>query len=260
VRTKARLAMLELFEKPEHKDAVRREGTRILNGPFWGGLQQASLLLGKIDHKPAAKRLIELQYHERNQVFVSAAWALRVLDLPETAEPALKIFVDRLSFVKTRINTVPALVGQGYDEQLSQLAQLIGQRKYVPASTPFRALIPPTGGPTETRAAGIWALGRIHDGERDLGFERLLEGRLNAIQPMDVEPSIIRRMCAMTLGRVHASGTVPSLRRHYSGRPVRDDVSNACGWALERITGEKMPPPGIEEEKQLGFFALPIGK
>jgi HEAT repeat protein len=260
VRTKARLALLELFEKPEHKDAVRREGMRLLNGGFWGGLQQASLLLGKIDHKPAAKRLIELQYHERNQVFVSAAWALRVLDLPDTAAPALDIFVDRLRYLKANINTIPGLIGQGYDEQLSQLAQLIGQRKYAPASTPFRALIPPAGGPIETRAAGIWALGQIHDGQRDLGFERLLEGRLNAIQPMDVELPIVRRMCAMSLGRVHATATVASLRRHYSGRPVRDDVSNACGWALERITGEKMPPPGIDEEKQVGFFALPLGK
>lgn len=260
VRTKARLAMLDLYGKTEHQAAIRREGLRILNGPYWGGLQQASLLLGAIDHKPAAPRLLELQRHERNEVFVSAAWALRKLDLPDTAAPALAIFNERLRFYKTSINTVPPLVGQGYDEQLSQLAQLLGQRKHAPASASFRALIPLNSGPTETRAAAIWALGRIHDGQKNLGFESLLEGRLNAVSPFDLEPPIIRRMSAVTLGRVNATATVASLRSHYSGRPVRDDVSNACGWALERITGEKMPAAGIEEERQVGFFALPIGK
>ncbi len=260
VRTKSRLALLELFEKPEHKDAIRREGMRLLNGTFWGGLQQASVLLGAIDHKPAAPRLLELQSHARNEVFVSAAWALRKLDLPDTTSPVLTIFNERLRIIKTRPETLHPLVGQGFDEQLSQLAQLLGQRKHAAASASFRTLIPLNSGPVETRAAAIWALGRIHDGQRNLGFESLLEGRLNAVNPMDMEPSIIRRMCAVTLGRVHAAATVPSLRKHYSGRPVRDEVSNACGWALEQITGEKMPPTGIEEERQVGFFALPIKK
>jgi HEAT repeat protein len=260
VRTKARLAFLELAKTPAGSAAARREGMRILAGSFWGGLQQAAILLGQLDHEAATARLLQLLSHERHEVFVTAAWSLRALDVAETTAPALDIFKARHRIAMKDATKLSARVQQGLDEQLSQLAQFLGTQKYAPASAALRTLIPAGSGPMETRAAAIWALGKIHEGQTNLGFEGLVEGRLNATMPTDLEPIIIRRMCALTLGRVRATGTVKSLRTHYGGKPSQDDVSNACGWALERITGEKVPPPGIEEERMINFFAIPIRK
>lgn len=260
VRTKARLAFLKHFAKPELKDAVRREGMRILKGQHSGGLQQASLLLGQIDHKPAVGRLIELQDHERFEVFVTAAWSLRILAVHDTCAPALEILIRRHRHIMRNVDKVSQKTAQGYDEQLSQLGQFLGQQKYAPASEALRNYIPQNSGPLEMRSAAIWALGKIHEGQRNLPFEKLLEGRLNAVQPTDVEPLLIRRMCAVTLGRVHGDAALKSLRSYYGGKPTTDEVSNACGWAIEQLTGEKVPPPGIDEEPQINFFAVPIGK
>ena len=55
-----------------------------------------------------------------------------------------------------------------------------------------------------------------------------------------------------------ARGAEPVLRQFYPDRkPTLDQVSNACGWALERITGEKVPPAGVVEVNQVDWFLTP---
>lgn len=260
VRIKARQLLLQLFARPEWKDAVRREAMRILAGNYWGGLQQAAQLVGQIEHAPAVDRLIALQDHERTEVFVTAAWAFRTLNRADKVATGFDLFNARLKFAMNPANRLPPLTARALDEQMSQLAQYLGTQKYAPASAAFRKLIPPTAAPLETRAAAIWSLGKIHEGQMGLGFERAVEARLNAIMPMDVEAPLVRRMCAVTLARVGSKDAVKSLRLYYGGGPSPDDVGNACGWALERLTGEKVPPAVPVEQTQINFFAIPLGR
>lgn len=257
VRTQSRLSLLKLSAQERFRDIVIREGMRNLNGMFWGGNQQAALLLGEIGHQPAVERILVLMDHERLEVFVTAAWAFRKLNVAEKADPALKIFNRRLAMLSDPNSKISGNVAMAFDEQLSQIAQYLGQQRYAPASSTFRKLIPPTTGPSETRGAAVWALGKIHEGQKNLGFEKLMEARLNAIQPFDVEVPIVRQMCAVTLARVGAVGAVKSLRDHYGGQPTLDEVSNACGWAIEKLTGEKVPPPTVSLQPQINFFAVP---
>jgi hypothetical protein len=261
VRTRARLALAGLAAKPELKAGVIQEGTRALGGTNWGGLQQGALLLAGLDHKPAADRLLELLTHDRPEVFVTAAWGLRVLAVPATHDPAFRTFQARLARLMTKGADLPERTVQATDEQLSQLVQLLGQGRYKPADAAFRKLIPPGTAGVETRAAAVWALGVIHEGRTKLGFERQVEARFNAVMPFDIEAPNVRRMCAVTLGRVKAEPALPSLRNGFpAGRPTIDPVSNACGWAIERITGEKYPAPGVESERQSNFFLVPLDR
>jgi hypothetical protein len=56
-----------------------------------------------------------------------------------------------------------------------------------------------------------------------------------------------------------ATSTLPTLREYYpSKKPSIDPTNNACGWAIEQITGEKMPPAGTVEAMQLGWFLQPL--
>src|SRR5207247_3704627 len=72
VRAKARHALQDLASKSQFKDEVIRQGTRILAGKNWRGLEQASILLVRLNHKPAAGRIAELVKFERPEVFVAA--------------------------------------------------------------------------------------------------------------------------------------------------------------------------------------------
>ena len=249
VRARARKAFVELASKPDLREGVIREGTRLLVGADWRGQEQAAILLAQIDHKPASVRLLALLPAPRPEVRVASAWALRTLAVPDTL-PAVFEFVRSEHQQSLR-------KGPTNDRQLSQLVQFLGHARYRPADDRLRQFIPP-GGPlgAETRAAAAWALGRIHEGEPVPALATLFAGRVAAVTPFDLETGRVRRMSATALGLMKADAGVPTLRRFYGGASSTDEVINACGWALERITGEKVTP-AVFEVNQLGWFLTP---
>jgi len=110
----------------------------------------------------------------------------------------------------------------------------------------------------EARAAAVWALGLLHEGKPVPELATVLMGRLTAVRPFDIEDDRVRRMAAVTLGRMKAGDTLPSLREFYrAGVPSLNPVSRACGWAIEEMTGEKMTPPGVVEVVERDWFLAP---
>jgi hypothetical protein len=149
-----------------------------------------------------------------------------------------------------------------FDHQLAQLNQFLGRRKYAPADAVLREFIPKMLNLAypESRAAAVWALGPIHEGKADPALAGALVARLNDVFPNKPPDSdLVRRMAAVTLGRMNAKEALPSLRRFFSSRkPTLDPVNNACGWAIERITGEAVPPPTpIVRRVQADLFLIP---
>jgi len=255
VRGRARQALRDLTV--EWKVAVIREGERVLAGTDWRGLEQATLLLAGQDHRPAAARFVELLRHERSEVFTTAAWGLRRLAVPDTLAPALGFFEERYRRLVT-----PSTTDAAADVQLSHLAQFFGRAKYAPADAALGKLVPkasPKGNPAgpEARAAAAWALGLLHEGAAPPQLVGVLEGRLNAVNPGDLEDERVRRMAAVSLGRLRAG--VPALRRFYTENgPSLSPVNNACGWALERIAGERYPAPGTLTLTARDWFLVPL--
>src|SRR5207245_4654018 len=82
-----------------------------------------------------------------------------------------------------------------------------------------------------------------------------LEQRLNDIPRMmdPGEDPRVRRMSAITLGRMKAKNSLKSLRRYYSAQPTLDPVPLACGWAIMQNTGEPLAKPQTIEF-QAGTF------
>src|SRR5262249_40589674 len=60
VREKARRHLHDLAAKKNLRDAVIAEAGRLLGGRQWRGLEQATVLLTLLDHKPAATRFVAL--------------------------------------------------------------------------------------------------------------------------------------------------------------------------------------------------------
>jgi HEAT repeat protein len=245
VRSQARRVMHEQG-KAELRAAVLREGERVLAGKDWRGKEQAAVLLAQLDHKPAAGRLVELLKDDRAEAAVAAAWALRVLAVPETFPKAFEHF---------RHTTSRANPPAWADRQLTHLVQMLGEARYTAADGAFRGMVSPKApAGFETRAAACWALGLFHEGKPDAGLERALAGRVAAVNPGDFEDEHVRWMSAVSLGRMRGQEGLATLRNFWGGSPALEPVNNACGWAIEQITGEKVPPPGVIRIPQIGWF------
>lgn len=254
VRRQARLASEEFATKAEWKPIVIKESVRLLGGSDGRGQAQASLLLGKFDHKPAANRLIEVLSGDRGEAVVNAAWALRKLAVPESFAPALAYVRGIQAKVKAGSGNAGrrTLLEEDLDIQLGQLVQMFGMNGYREADATCRELMPPVMSlePTaigpNSRAASIWALGKFHEGKKEPSLIRFMTGRVTAVNPGDFEHPLVRRMAAIGLGRMKADGSLSQLRQFYPEKqPGLDEVNNACGWAIEQITGEKVPPAPI---------------
>src|SRR5262249_15854239 len=149
------------------------------------------------------------------EVFVTAARALRKLAVAETLPAVTEYSGAELA----RWLQNKALAGReglptGWvDNQMSQLNQLLGARKYAPADPVLRKFLPkPMGSPSEARAAALWAVGRIHEGSTVPDLAKAAEARLNDIASIPPEDGRVRRMAAVLLGRLNAREALPSLR------------------------------------------------
>jgi hypothetical protein len=256
VRVKARQYLVNLAAKPDLRDTVIQEGSRILAGKNWRGLEQAEILLVLLRHQPAAPRLIELLTFERPEVFVAAGWGLRCLDVPGTLPAVLTHFrsfrgLSDRNATTAILDQMPPLI---VDQQFCHLAQFMGQRRYQPAEATLRLFVPRVPRAAlvgqETRAAAIWTLGFILEGKVDPGLARQLEERLSDI-PKGLDPGEdprVRQMSAITLARMKSNDSLKTLKRFQATeKPVMNLVAHACSWAIQQLTGEKPPPLGSVE-------------
>lgn len=237
--------------------AVAEQAVNILAGEDWRGIEQAALVLGSIDHEPAAARLVELLAHPREEVAVTAAWALRKLQAADALGPMLARAeeLERLTLAKT-----PVAHGDG---QASQLHQAFGEAGYRAAEPLLRRhLAGPTmlgpDRPEAARAAAVWALGLLYAGHPDPGFASLLVARLAAEESTPAELPLVRRMAAVALGRMQAVEQLPTLRDWAGRSGVGSEIGYACFWSIERLTGEPIPEIPAGEKTAIGWFLEPL--
>ena len=262
VRVQARRSLRGLAGKKEFHDLIIEQASAKMAGERWQSQEQATVLLVQLNHRQAAGRLVELLTSDRPEVFVTAAWGLRKLAVPEKL-PAVVRYVDAEVGKILAGQRGPRLATffEEIDHQLCQLNQFLGQQKYAKADAVLRRFLPRGMGSApgpESRAAAVWALGLIHRGKKDAALVRLLEDRLNATTTIPPEYPQVRRMAAVALGWLNAKEALPSLRRHFrDGGPSEDAVNNACGWAIAQITHEAVPPPKTIPKPLGGWFLAP---
>lgn len=252
VRRSARQVLLQQARAAGFDEAVRREATRLLAGTSWRGLEQAAILLTQLEHRPAAPRFVALLNVERPEVFVTAAWGLRKLALPETL-PAMLQQVERQT-PRLKNPEVGDPVTE-IDLQVAQLVQALGAARYRPAAATLARFVPEGSiMGLETRAAAAWALGYIHEDKPIPSLAKQMVERLTDTEMPSPEDSRVRRSCAVALGRFKAREAMDALQMYWPGVLSKDPVGNACGWALLQMTGKPIPPPGTMNLQQRGWF------
>jgi HEAT repeat protein len=234
--------MYRLAERPDLNDAVRESAMRMLAGDAWRGQEQAALLLGSLDHEPAAPRLLELLNAERPEALVAAAWALRTLAIPDTRAPMLE---------HAQRQTTARRAGQGkagLDEQVAHLFEAFGLMNYAPAEPLLREYVPKDfANGYYSRGAAVWALGLLHSGVPDEALAAQFVERMNDFgpPPAPAEADIVWRMSATSLGRMRAESQLPALRERLEITATHDPLAYAIRWSIHEITGEELPalPP-----------------
>jgi HEAT repeat protein len=261
VRESVRESLRQLADRPELRQPVIDGATLVLDSEAWHGLEQSARLVGELDHQPSASRLVVLLEHERPEVNITAAWSLCRLAAPE-ALPAMLAFTEQ---VTAGIPVDPAeahdvRLSPAQDVCLSHLFQAFGVTKFAPAEPLLLKFVPRRYdlGP-QSRAAACWALGLLHVNDPQPELAQLLGQRVADSGDIPVpEPVEVRAHAAISLGRMNVPEAVQVLRSVYGGRVPGDPVREACGWALEQITGEDLPDPEVRRIVPYAPFLQPL--
>ncbi len=282
LRAFVRRKMIEQFAMPELARTIERLAVQQAGGGDWKDrgetamavlvksqwrrLEQAVIMLGAIDYKPAADRLISLLQYPRVEVRVAAAIALRRLAIKETL-PDVFDYAKRAANWQIKQSADPH-VGLGVarkhelDEQMAHLLQMFALMDYFPPEVErlMRKHVPKTTPAVErfgkeARAAAIWALGHFLAGRPDKALADELARRLDDNSPMDPEEAVVKRMAAITLGRmgVKFPFALGMVKKHMTLSASTVDLGGACRWAYMQITGEYIEPFGPMYRKQGGL-------
>jgi len=253
VRGYVRESLLEMTSDAGLRDRVLAQALAMLETEQWRGLEQASLILAAMDYKAAADRLVALLEFDRPEVLVTAAWALRRLAVPATLDAMFARATRQSDLMRT------AIPATGVWEQMSQLFEAFGQMQYEPSAGLLRKYVPKNAPfPLENREAAVWALGHIYAGRPQADLVKSLSGRLADFDSMEPESPEIRRMSAVSLGRMKAEEALPVLRQFYEAEGVNSDVGYACAWAIQQITGEPIDQQEPQIHSPLNWFLVPI--
>ncbi|MFN0056148.1 MAG: hypothetical protein ACKV0T_28710 [Planctomycetales bacterium] len=256
LRKAVREALYRLAQEAPLDPPVRTAAMDILSGDGWRGQEQASLLLGALEHKPAAARFVELLESTRPEVMVASAWGLRKVAVPETLPAALDKAKRQTAW---RLENGPGLE---LDQQVGHLFELLGLLKYAAAEELFVRYIPKEVILGQySRGAAIWALGHLREGVADEPLAVRLADRLTDPAPPPSEPEEFMRVrvaATLTIVRMGVSSQLPRMRKYMGPTPRPLQSHLAISWAVKQLTGEEIPPPQPNVTSRAGWFLEPL--
>lgn len=239
-------------QQAELRATVVEQTMQALASNGWRAQEQAALILGTLDHKPAAARLLVLLDTPRAEVGVAAAWGLRKLRIENTL-PELLYRANRMQ-QQIANPAGPQHVG----EQLSQLLQLFGEARYREADSLLRRFVPKSQLHVRARGAACWALGYLYENQPDKDLAKSFAERLQDTTSSRPEYDTVRQMTALALGRMKAESELVALRKMADIDGPYAEAGIACRWAVEQITGEKYPIAPPQQIGVSGWFLTPI--
>jgi len=299
LRVKTRQWLEHLSAKPSLTETAIKEVTGQLASDRWRALEQAAFFLAQQKHRPAVPRLLQLLKFDRPEVRMAAIVSLRRLSVGESLDgmlhraqalkevalqyrnsisqkhqQLLKIYdlrkkaqarkdnveVKRLNREAMKIQKTVFPMDPSIEAELAQLFQCFGLMKFKLSDPLLRSFISKEFGlPKEARTAAIWALGHIHAGKPDADLVRLFSGRLSDLSDSNPEYEQVRRMSAVSMGRMKAKSALGILRRFYDDEMLVYYSGGACRWAIIHMTGEQLPPfPLWRDVTERGWFLEPL--
>ena len=251
VRKQAQESLIILDQVDRLRPAVREAAMRMLATDQFRGLEQAALFVGGVDHEPAAARLVELLDSTHPQVAIAAAWALRRLLIPETAQPifeTLKRQTEKYPHFPPNPEWNEKLVAGLYKQRghLIEALALMHHRDAVPLLVAYLPTPPKPPGVyaevDELRVQAIWALGHIFQDDPQPEIVARLTERMKTPDDSLVRGRLlIQAMAAVSLGRMKSVDSITLMRSRYAPADKYSDLKYGCAWGIQRVTNEPLP-------------------
>jgi HEAT repeat protein len=255
VRADVREALLEMAQDAKLLDSVLAASDAMLASGQWRGLEQSIMIMAALDQDETASRIAELLDFERPEVYIAAAWGLRILAVNET-RPAILKKLEQLYEVQAAGRAASAQDTQS--QHLAEAIRVLGAdealpllRKYVPKSMTVHP---------DSRAAAIWTIGHLLAGKPDPDLTTELSERLADVMSLMPEYPQVREAAAVCLGRMKAEGGLATLRRFGGDGPILESVQYACRWAIHKIAGEPFPEFADPMPSSRPWFLAPVQK
>jgi HEAT repeat protein len=257
LRAEARLRLHGSDGNPNLTQTVREAVMAKLASNATDAIVESAVLLGRLDHQPAAPRLVELLGDSRHEVRMAAIVGLRWLANEQTYP---RLYEHAMMLSKALLMDRGRAYAAGFDAELRQVLQTFGAVKFMPADAIMRQFVPRVGGnfSAGVRSSAIWALGRLHEDVPDEALAVALVRRLVDVRARWSERHEVRLMAAVALGMMRASSQEGVLRQYASSGNADPAIMMSCRWALERITGEPIQPMQPVVRTQSGWFLEPI--
>lgn len=254
VRQYVAVHLVAFANQSDLRASVIDQVMKSLAGNGWRGVEQAALIAGTLDHKPAAARLLVSLDNPRPEVGVASAWALRKLKIDST--------LPELLWRATRMHQQIANPAgpQHLGDQLSQLLQLFGEVRYREADSLLRKFVPKSQLNVRARGAACWALGYLYENQPDNNLAASFSERLLDTTSSRPEYDTVRQMVAIGLGRMKAKSQLEAIRKMADTDGPYAEAGIACRWAVEQITGDTYPVAPPQEIGVSGWFLSPIEK
>lgn len=246
LRRTVRDTFFVLSRNTELDRSIRASSMAILAGDDWRGQEQGAILLAALGEKQVAGRLVELLESTRPEVMVMSAWALKTLAIPETATKSQDYAVRVSARTLNETHT---------DRQVAHLFELLGVLKATSAIPLLETFVPKeTAAGPDTRAAAIWSLGLIQEGQTNEKLSvQLLQRAMDTITNPP-EHDTVRRAAVLSLGRLRAAPQVRGLKQLVNNKITNTTMDLTVRWAISEITGEKLPIEPLPSVERSGWF------
>jgi len=229
VRREVTKQLSAISQSPEAVQSVNESVDWALSHNTWQSLEQAAILVGLANLQDRAAAMIPLLTHDRAEVRLAAAWALRKTLVPSTF-PAIAQRAEDLVFEQsatadieaTQINIALGL--SGYRESTEVLRGYLGKSKSL----------------SESRAAAVWALGKLYENDPVAG--QSIAGTLAMVvtdrDQFNPELLPVRIQAAVTLGRILQEDAKPLLMPviDFPNDPVQ--LRLTAGRIIAQTTGD----------------------
>lgn len=217
-----------------HLQSVEQILPQCLAGEDWQSVEQYIRLCVELNQAQYVERFLELLAHDRAEVCITAAWALRNL---ADGEETLAAMLEHVQHWTARLEGTDAS-GPIDERDLRRIAHLLeafGQRRYEPAKQTVVKYVPKNGQRMGmiTRMTGMWACGRLWENEPNKPLTDELVARIADKAVPVVEPESIRFAATVALGWIADPATRAALVKYDEPDPA--PISFATAWALQRI-------------------------
>ena len=122
--------------------------------------------------------------------------------------------------------------------------EVFGRAKYQAAVPLLKRWLPkaiPRAGYDEPRSSAFWAVGWLYEDSKDVALAQQLKARFLDVVSLTPEPMVVRYVAGIAIGRIGAVEVARDVRLFsvLGG----DESALAGAWAVQRLTGEVLPPP-----------------